>query len=130
MEKIPLAAIQEGFDAFRHILILERQRVRQQATRIAFRQTARGGLFVFGMVMLAFSIHLALFWASVGLYQRGWSVSALVVGCLALGGGVAFFCGLGSRFLSRRAQFLSVKEVSSEGTRENRVGASARKRAA
>jgi len=130
VEKIPFGAIQEGIDAFRNILLLEQRRARQQAARVAARQGARGALVALAAVILAFAIHLALFWGTVALYQRGWSIGPLVGAVLGFGLAFAGFCSAIGLRLARRAPLRSIIGRSHERTGKDREADRARKEAA
>lgn len=130
MEKIPLRAIEEGIDAFRHILVLEQRRARLRTRRVAVRQGARAGLLATAGVVMAFALHLLFFWATVALYQRGWSIGGIGLGIAAF---ALVFAGLsvlvGSR-LTRSAPLTSIVRMPHERTREDGKGTGVRKEAA
>jgi len=130
VEKIPLSAIQEGIDAFRNIVVLEQRRARQQAARVASRQGMRGALLALGAVMLTFAIHLAFFWVTVALYQRGWSIGLLIVAILGFGVTLAGLCYAIGKTVVRRASIKSIVRTSYERDREDRETAESRKEAA
>jgi apolipoprotein N-acyltransferase len=130
VEKIPLSAIQEGIEAFRNIVVLEQRRARQQAARVASRQGMRGALLVLGAAMLAFAIHLAFFWVTVALYQRGWSIGPLILAVLGFGVIFAGLCYAIGKSIVRRASIKSIVRTSYERHREDRERAGSRKEAA
>jgi apolipoprotein N-acyltransferase len=130
VEKIPFSAIQDGIEAFRNIVVLEQRRAKQQAARVVSRQGVRGGLLILGAAGLAFAIHLAFFWVTVALYQRGWSIGPLVLAILGFGILFAGLCYAIGKSIVRHASIKSIVRTVYEYHREDRERAGSRKGAA
>ncbi len=90
----------------------------------------RGALLALGAVVLAFAIHLAFFWVTVALYQRGWSIGPLIIAILGFGIIFAGLCYAIGKAVVRRASIKSIVRTSYERHREDRTAAGPRKEAA
>lgn len=130
MKKIPTQAIQEGIDALRQIVVLERLRARQAAKRVVVHQSLRGIFSVLSLFVGAMAFQLILFLTTFALYQKGWSVGVLngSIAMIALGF-IGILMMMASR-VGRSAPWMSIVRKNNEYSRANRERTGTTKEAA
>lgn len=130
MKKIPTQAIQEGIDALRQIVVLERLRARQAAKRVVVHQSLRGIFSVLSLFVGAMAFQLILFLTTFALYQKGWSVGILngSIAMIALGF-IGLLMMMASR-VGRSAPWTSIVRKNNEYSRANRERTGTTKEAA